>query len=48
MALVCFTYLVAERMLEMYDAAVLSVWKTPEPTIILLEEEPPEPARIAA
>jgi hypothetical protein len=48
MAFVCFSYLVAERMLEMYEASVLSVWKTPEPTIIVLEEEPPEPAAIAA
>jgi hypothetical protein len=44
MALVCFTYLVAERMLEMYDAAVLNMGRAPEPAIIMLEEEPPEPA----
>jgi hypothetical protein len=48
MALVCFSYLVLERMLEMYDAAVLTMVQPPEPTIIMLEEEPPEPAAIAA
>jgi hypothetical protein len=48
MAFDCFYYLVLERMLEMYDAAVLNMVQTPEPTIIMLEEEPPEPAAIAA
>lgn len=48
MALVCFSYLVVERMFEMYEAAWLSLTRAPEPTIIMLEEEPPEPVAIAA
>jgi hypothetical protein len=34
-------------MVEMYEASLLSL-RAPEPTIIVLEEEPPEPAALAA
>ena len=48
MALVCFSYLLVERMFEVYEAAWLSLPRSPEPTIIMLEEEPPEPVAMAA
>jgi hypothetical protein len=40
---------ILERMLEMYEAS-LSIWQIPQsgPTIIMLEDEPPEPAAMAA
>ena len=49
MLLLSWPYIVLDRMLEMFEAS-LTAWQTPasEPTIILLEEEPPELAAIAA
>jgi hypothetical protein len=49
MPLLSLPYIVLDRMLEMYEAN-LSIWQIPkmEPTIIMLEEEPPEPAAAAA
>jgi hypothetical protein len=44
MALVCFAFLVFERTLEMYWAT----FQSPEPTVIILEEELSEPPRMAA
>jgi len=49
MPLLSLPYIVLDRMLEMYETN-LSIWQVPqsEPTIIMLEEEPPEPAAMAA
>jgi hypothetical protein len=44
MALIYFICLMFERVLETYWAG----FQTPEPTIIILEEEPPEPVAMAA
>jgi hypothetical protein len=46
MALIYFTFLVFERVLETYWGSFQRI--APEPTIIILEEERPEPAAIAA
>jgi hypothetical protein len=49
MLLLWLPYLVLDGMLKMYEAS-LRMGQPPkkEPTIIMLEEEPPEPAAIAA
>jgi hypothetical protein len=49
MPLLSLPYIVLDRMLEMYQTS-LSIWQIPkrEPTIIMLEEDPPEPAAEAA
>jgi hypothetical protein len=45
MGCICFTYLLADRIFEGYEAGVLDFWKSPRPTIVvLLDEEPPESA----
>ena len=49
MTLLSLPYIVLDRMLEMYETN-LSIWQIPqrEPTIIMLEEDRPEPAAEAA